>query len=245
MPVQSGSKVSQSIADMLHLLQFSNPEPPRLVHRLDKDTTGCLVLARTRDAATRLSTLFSDDSEDCVLQKKYQAVVCGTPSENSGRITTGIIQVGVPPREKLSVIEWHESDDLPDNKNAVKKAVSDFKILAKQKHVSHLELSPATGRKHQLRLHCAEFLKTPILGDYKYGPGCPKQLRSAFGNIKTVPIHLHMYEISIRDWYGEGKNLCVQAPLPAHFTRTLKTFNLGGKSSGDQDAVKAVDENSE
>ncbi|KAI9339675.1 pseudouridine synthase [Obelidium mucronatum] len=227
-PVQAGSKMRRSIDEMLDDLKFNNNEAPRLVHRLDKDTTGCLMLARTKDAAIKLSNLFADENANALV-KKYTAITCGTPTELSGSITTGIVQHGIAPNEKLSVIEWHETDSLPENRNSVKKAVTNYSVHAKQRHVSLLELVPTTGRKHQLRLHCAQTLGIPILGDYKYGLGCPKQLRSAFGNIKTVPMHLHLKELSIKDWYGEGKSLRVEAPLPDHLIRTIKVFNLGSQ----------------
>ncbi|KAJ3024404.1 UNVERIFIED_CONTAM: hypothetical protein HDU68_008193 [Siphonaria sp. JEL0065] len=209
-PVQAGSKMSTSIAELLNDLQFSNKDAPRLVHRLDKDTTGCLVLARTKESAIKLSNLFGNE-ESGFLVKKYQAITCGSPAQVSGRITTGIVQTGTAPTEKLSVIEWHETDDLPENNNAAKKATTEYSVQVKQKHVSLVELTPTTGRKHQLRLHCAQVLETPILGDYKYGPGCPKQLRSAFGNIKTVPMHLHLQEISIKDCFEEIKEATMLA----------------------------------
>ncbi|KAJ3067412.1 hypothetical protein HDU98_009367 [Podochytrium sp. JEL0797] len=260
LPVQGGSKVQQCIADMLQELQFNKDEPPRLVHRLDKDTTGCLVLARTKDAATRMSQLFADEAG--ALTKKYCAIVAGKPAEPTGQITTGIVTLGVAPTEKLSVIEWHETDALPENKNSVKKAATQYTTLASQKHVrvvflsafvaygpltnqktpkvSLLELIPTTGRKHQLRLHCAQMLGTPILGDYKYGPGCPKQLRAAFGNIKTVPMHLHLNEISIKDWYGEGKPLRIA--MGTSFLAALLILNASAMA-GAQLSSHCVDTN--
>ncbi|KAI8615914.1 pseudouridine synthase [Chytriomyces sp. MP71] len=221
LPVQGGSKVRLSIANLLDGLQFNNPEPPRLVHRLDKDTTGCLVLARTKESAVRMSALFADDASQ-LLCKKYHGIVLGVPENGESVVTTGIVQYGQAPTEKLAVIEWHDADQDAH----IKKAVTGFRVLQSQKHLSWMELTPSTGRKHQLRLHCAQSLRVPILGDYKYGPGCPKQLRSAFGNIETVPIHLHLREIGIKDWYGEGKPLRVECPLPSHFERTLRVFNL-------------------
>ncbi|KAI8829531.1 pseudouridine synthase [Chytriomyces cf. hyalinus JEL632] len=226
--VQGGSKVQFNLADVFDGLKFNNPDPPKLVHRLDKDTTGCLILARTKESAARVSELFSreDNSSSGRISKRYQALLLGTPAEKSGTITTGIVQYGEPPAEKLTVIEWHESDEGSDNEMAIKKAVTSYRVLHSQKHVSLVEFTPMTGRKHQLRLHSAEVLKAAVVGDYKYGEGVPKHLRSAFGSIKTVPIHLHLREICIKDWYGPGKDFRVEAPLPSHMTRTLKAFNL-------------------
>ncbi|KAJ3266415.1 hypothetical protein HDU77_001026 [Chytriomyces hyalinus] len=226
--VQGGSKVQFNLADVFDGLKFNNPDPPKLVHRLDKDTTGCLILARTKESAARVSELFSreDNSSSGRILKRYQALLLGTPAERSGTVTTGIVQYGEPPAEKLTVIEWHESDESSDNEMAIKKAVTSYRVLHSQKHVSLVEFTPMTGRKHQLRLHSAQVLKAPVVGDYKYGEGVPKHLRSAFGSIKTVPIHLHLREICIKDWYGPGKDFRVEAPLPSHMTRTLKAFNL-------------------
>ncbi|KAJ3124432.1 hypothetical protein HK100_011242 [Physocladia obscura] len=108
--VQAGSKMKTSVAELLVGLKFSNPEPPRLVHRLDKDTTGCLILARTKQAATRLADLFaraeSKESEN-VLVKTYLAIITGKPLAETGRLTTGIVQTGdTAPFEKLTTIEW-------------------------------------------------------------------------------------------------------------------------------------------
>ncbi|KAJ3136770.1 hypothetical protein HK101_003963, partial [Irineochytrium annulatum] len=193
MAVQDGSKVKTCLTELLPAMQFGKREPPQLVHRLDKDTTGALILARTKDAATRMSEIFRDAESDRIGKK---------------------------------VRSLHESDALTPN-NRIKKAVTSYRLLSSKKHVSLLELRPLTGRKHQLRLHCADVLEAPVLGDYKYGVGCPAVLSKAFPNVKRVQIHLHLREISLKDWFGEGKHLTVTAPLPKHFEKTLQGMGMG------------------
>ncbi|KAJ3413303.1 hypothetical protein HDV05_008220 [Chytridiales sp. JEL 0842] len=192
---------------------------PSAMNSKNVNTTGALILGRTREATTKVSDLFQKD--DHAIQKKYWAVVLGHLKEPSGEIVSGIVQHGKPPNEKMTAIEWHDSDDLLieiDNSLGIKKAVTSYTVLGSKQHVSVVELSPSTGRKHQLRVHCSQILK----GDYKYGEGCPKQLRAAFGNLKTVPMHLHLKELSIKDWFGPGKSLTVNAPLPDHISKTFK-----------------------
>ncbi|KAJ3340899.1 hypothetical protein HDU83_006845 [Entophlyctis luteolus] len=176
--VQGGSKVDFNLSGLLDELKFSNDETPKLVHRLDRGTTGCLILARTKSAAAKVSEMLRTGNEqDSSLTKKYVAAVLGKPECNTGVLTTGIVQTGEFPTERASVVEWHPTDGLLPNTSHVKKAVTKYSVLESQRHLSLLELNPVNGRKHQLRLHCAEVLNTPIVGDYKYGPGCPKQLR--------------------------------------------------------------------
>ncbi|TPX55309.1 hypothetical protein PhCBS80983_g05422 [Powellomyces hirtus] len=233
--VQGGSKISMHLDKLLDGLRFEADETPRLVHRLDKDTTGALLLARSKKSAARISKMLS--SADDAIVKSYLALVgqspllgketqtTGPPSNEFQRITTGIVQVGKTGVEKMSIIEWYDQDET-DGEAGVKKAVTDWRVLSTKKHASLVELRPSTGRKHQLRVHCAMVLKAPILGDYKYGPGCPKSLRGVTPDPKRMPLHLHMRDLTLRDWYGAGADLHVTAPLPTHMDKLMQKLNM-------------------
>ncbi|MBN9543472.1 MAG: RluA family pseudouridine synthase [Alphaproteobacteria bacterium] len=181
--VQGGSKVQMSLDDMLPALQFNATEAPKLVHRLDKDTSGVLVLARTHQAAVRLSAMFKKDQVD----KTYLAVCVGKPKRNKGVIDMPIEVMGQKKDAKtlFNVLD-HYGNDL-----------------------SLIEFKPVTGRKHQIRIHASRALNTPILGDGKYGgesafvDGLNIKLHLHARNIKlmdktlidiTAPIFPHMKE---------------------------------------------------
>ncbi|TPX69236.1 hypothetical protein SpCBS45565_g02495 [Spizellomyces sp. 'palustris'] len=227
--VQGGSKMGIHLDKLLDGLQFDAAEPPRLVHRLDKDTTGALLLARTKEAAVRLSNLFKSAGDG--VEKSYLAVVCALPEVFTSQseftqIVTGIVQVGKPGVEKMSTVEWYDFDATSSAEAGIKKAVTEYRILESGQQASVVELRPSTGRKHQLRLHCAKILKAPILGDYKYGAGCPKSFARFVSDPRRVPLHLHMRSVILKDWYGTGADLEVKAPLPSHMKKTLQSLRI-------------------
>ncbi|KAJ3281856.1 hypothetical protein HK104_011242 [Borealophlyctis nickersoniae] len=237
--VQGGSKVHMSLDQLLEGLQGSAKEPPRIVHRLDKNTTGILILARTKEAAT-----------------KYWGIVMSPVPAESGKIVTGLLQVGLPPNEKTAIVEWHDEDTRSSIDSPIRRAETIYRVLEAGKRVSLLELVPVTGRKHQLRVHCASVLKTPVLGDYKYGPGFPKSMEGMVSR-KGIPMHLHMRSLVIKNWYGPGVDLEATAPIPPHFVKTMQSIGLttdgavpGGKFVrgvkravlGEQDTVMVQDE---
>ncbi|KAJ3016708.1 hypothetical protein HKX48_003912 [Thoreauomyces humboldtii] len=230
--VQGGSKTSMHLDRLLEGLKFDAEEASRLVHRLDKDTTGAMLLARSKRGAARISKMLKS-AEDSI-EKSYMAVVIQSPSaalesrpvDQAGfrNITTGVVLVGKPGVEKMTTVEWYDGD-VTDPGDGVKKAVTLWKPITAAKPLSLLELRPQTGRKHQLRVHCALELKTPILGDYKYGQGCPKGLRGYLDGSR-VPMHLHMRKLTVRDWYGPGSDLVVTAPIPPHMEKTLHQLDI-------------------
>ncbi|KAI8816807.1 pseudouridine synthase [Fimicolochytrium jonesii] len=240
--VQGGSKTSMHIEKLLGGLQFDAAEPPRLVHRLDRDTTGVLLLARTRECAARISKLFRDRHES--VTKFYQAVVVlpvpkdeygdvrqagwdsgKSPIPEEGRITTGIASVGKNGQERMTIVEWYKQDEEQDDPE-IKKAVTDYRVLVSGKKASLLELRPLTGRKHQLRVHCAEHLNAPVLGDPKYGKGAIHRLQGDWVQRKHVPLHLHMHTIVLKDWYGPHADLKVTAPLPPYMQNSIQQLGL-------------------
>lgn len=169
-----------------HHLQFGLPRPPALGHRLDRGTSGCLVLGRHRKALDRLGKLFKNQK----IAKTYLAVVSGVPAEAEGTVSAPILKSGEGSKWKMSLDA------------AGQEAVTDYRVLSSAEGMSVLELSPKTGRTHQIRLHCAFALGTPIIGDPFYAP--PSE----------APMQLHAQKLSI-PYYNNKPAIAVEAPVPA------------------------------
>ncbi len=140
-----------------HHVQFGLPNPPALAHRLDRGTSGCLVLGRHRQALIKLGKLF----EHKQVQKTYLAVVVGQPAATEGVIDQPILKSGQGSLWTLSLDP------------AGQEAITDYRVLRSNGTLSLLEMSPKTGRTHQLRLHAAFALGCPIVGDPFYGKTAP------------------------------------------------------------------------
>lgn len=152
LPVHKGPGGGANLADHLDALRFGLPRDPELAHRLDKETSGCLVLGRHRKALARLADLFKANQVD----KTYWAVVEGEPQADSGTI-----DLAMAPRDPKR--GWWMKID-PKGQPAVTR----FQVLGRSGGLAWLALEPVTGRTHQLRLHC-EASGHPILGDPIYG----------------------------------------------------------------------------
>ncbi len=197
--VQGGSNMPHHLDGMLDALQFDAEERPRLVHRLDKDTSGALVLARTRQAAQVLSTSFQGRS----VEKVYWALVLGMPEVNAGTIDAPLAKRGAQGMQRVE-----ETEDG-------QRAETDYRVLDRAGgRVAWLELRPRTGRTHQLRAHCT-VMGNPILGDGKYGgyetflTGLPRRL------------HLHARGLSLPHPAG-GARLELVAPLDDELQESWK-----------------------
>ncbi|KAG7577861.1 Pseudouridine synthase catalytic domain superfamily [Arabidopsis thaliana x Arabidopsis arenosa] len=191
--VQGGSGIKTSIDELAATcLTFDKSESPRLVHRLDRDCSGLLVLARTQTAATVLHSIFREKTCGASaygvkkniksLKRKYMALVIGCPRRQKGQISAPLRKV---------VVDDGKSDRITVNDNgelvSTQHAITEYKVIESSPHgYTWLELRPLTGRKHQLRVHCAEVLGTPILGDYKYGWQAHKA-REPFVSSETSP----------------------------------------------------------
>ncbi|GKV43186.1 hypothetical protein SLEP1_g50510 [Rubroshorea leprosula] len=176
MPVQGGIGIKRSLDELAATcLRYDHSEPPQLVHRLDRDSSGILVMGRTRTSATVLHSIFREkpcgaskedtDSKERILQRQYWALVIGSPRRPKGLVSASLskVVVGDGKSERITVIDNVQS--VPSQH-----AITEYRVIKSTSHsYTWLELSPLTGRKHQLRVHCAEVLGTPIVGDYKYG----------------------------------------------------------------------------
>lgn len=175
-------------------LKFDSRNVPELGHRLDRDTSGCLVLGRNRQALAKLGEIFANHQAD----KTYWAVVIGCPKEESGIINQ--------PLKKLEKrFGWRMVAD-PKGQSAI----THYRVMGKTDRFSWLELKPQTGRTHQLRVHLAN-LGCPILGDSVYGRGTADLIASE--------LHLHARSI-VLNW-APGKSIKGQAKPPAHMLERL------------------------
>lgn len=196
--VQGGSKIGKNIDSLLDGLRFDSDERPRLVHRLDKDTSGVLLLGRTSKAAAQIAKVLRQRE----VRKIYWAITMGTPKPLEGTINVPLAKLGVNGKQRITV--------APGGKTA-RTAYRVMEVAGRK--VALVELSPETGRTHQLRVHMAD-LGTPILGDGKYG--------SKQAHIEGIRSRLHLHARSIELYCPEGRRLIITAPLPAHMIETWK-----------------------
>jgi 23S rRNA pseudouridine955/2504/2580 synthase len=202
--VQGGTKTDAHVDGLLPALQFEAKERPRLVHRLDKDTSGVLLLARTARAAAFFGKCFATRDT----KKFYWALLMGVPEPEDMRVELPIAKQPGTGGEKMHV----------DREGGLH-AVSRIRVMDKAgARVSFCEMRPLTGRTHQLRVHAAAIWH-PIVGDGKYGG------REAFltGGVSRK-LHLHARRLVI-DLPGGGK-LDVSAEPPAHFRESLAMLGL-------------------
>ncbi|QDH17271.1 RluA family pseudouridine synthase [Swingsia samuiensis] len=207
---QGGPGITKHIDMMLDGLRKEGAERPRLVHRIDRDTSGILLIARTPGVAAKLAAAFR--SRD--VEKTYWAVVVGRPTPGSGIIDQPLVKVGAGGAALVVPASRDEED--------ASSAKSEYETLdAAGRKFSWLALSPLTGRTHQLRVHC-ESLGTPILGDPRYGG------KAAHPEGFTDRLHLHARQLDIP--HPAGGRLKVTAPLPAHMRDTFRSlgFVAGG-----------------
>ncbi|MDA7946309.1 MAG: RluA family pseudouridine synthase [Hyphomicrobiaceae bacterium] len=205
--VQGGSKTERHVDGLLDGLKFKASERPRLVHRLDKDTSGVLLLARDRRAAAALG----DALKGREAVKTYWALVEGVPAPARGEISLPLAKRGKPGSERVRVCEEGDSD--------AQRAVTRYAVLESAgRKLSWVALWPVTGRTHQLRVHMAA-VGHPIVGDGKYGSSDPV----SGGEIDNL-LHLHAREIDIPN--PSGGRLHVTAPLPEHMLKTWKLLGF-------------------
>ena len=200
--VQGGSGTARHVDGMLDGLRFGHAERPRLVHRLDKDTSGVLLIARTSTAAAFFTRAFRDKTT----RKIYWAIVAGHPKLLQGRIDLALIKRSGPGGGKG--LERVRADE--DGKDAI----TYYTVVdSAGDKASWLALLPLTGRTHQLRAHCAA-IGTPILGDGKYGSAGAHLPLEALRGSAAHRLHLHARSLEIP--HPAGGTLTATATLPAH-----------------------------
>lgn len=196
-PVHQGPGGGPNLEQGFDALRFGFPKPPALAHRLDRDTAGCLVLGRHPKALRRLGKLFSEGRA----AKTYWAVTVGVPAEPQGRIEAPLLKISTR-RDgwRMVVDETGQS------------AVTDYKVLGQADGLAWLELTPHTGRTHQIRVHCATALGCPLLGDPQYA--------TVESDRPGAPMHLLSRAISL-PLYPKRDPVGAVAPVPPHMAAAL------------------------
>lgn len=208
---QGGSGLKEHVDGMLDQLSFEKTSRPKLVHRLDRDTSGVLLVARTAQAAAGLSrALASRDAS-----KVYWALVKGVPKQKHGIVKAALAKEGVRGKdERMTVSEDEEA----------KFALTEYAVMGQAgREYAWVAARPVTGRTHQIRVHLAS-LGTPIMGDFKYG-GTDVKGKGAIAD----KLHLHARSIDIAR--PDGGRLQVIAPLPPHMA---KSWDLLGFDADDK-----------
>ena len=221
---QGGSGIREHVDGLLQYLTFGKRQRPRLVHRLDRDTSGVLVVARTTPAAVHLSeSLRRRDAE-----KIYWALTKGVPKRPCGRIRSALSKEKIRRDEKMREVDA-ESE-------GAKTAVTDYAVIdTAGRDFAWVAVKPVTGRMHQIRVHLAS-LGTPIVGDFKYGGAAARGRREIENRL-----HLHARAIDIA--HPDGGRLRVRATLPRHMLSTWKF--LGFDSEKDTRALFAKQQHSQ
>jgi 23S rRNA pseudouridine955/2504/2580 synthase len=207
LPVQGGPGIVRHLDGLMDGFRQGAADKPRLVHRIDMDTSGLLLLARTPGIAAKLASAFRGRH----VQKTYWAIVAGRPSPQEGRIDAPLVKFGgLRGGERVALAAPGEEDSTH--------AITDYRTLdAAGRKLAWLELSPLTGRTHQLRVHCAG-LGAPIVGDRKYG--------GETGQVEGLPDKLHLHARALSFPHPYGGTLVVEADLPPHMRETFRAIGF-------------------
>jgi 23S rRNA pseudouridine955/2504/2580 synthase len=205
--VQGGSATTEHLDRLLDALKFDAPERPRLVHRLDKDTSGVLLLARSREAAAKLGRSLKDRGA----RKLYWALASGVPKSEEGQIKLALVKRGGRGDERVHPGEPGDPDAKP--------AITRYAVMERAgTRLCWLAMMPVTGRTHQLRAHAAA-IGHPIVGDGKYGGADAHP-----GGEIARKLHLHARRIVIPHPRGGTFDIC--APLPQHMEKAWRLFGF-------------------
>ena len=219
--VQGGSGTPRHIDGMLDALRDAKGQRPRLVHRLDKDTAGCLLVAKTRFAATALAKTFRSRAA----RKIYWALVVGVPKPRQGRISTFLAKEEIDHESRVRI--------AAHGQEGASHAVTYYAVVdTAGQELAWLSLKPVTGRTHQLRAHCA-YMDHPIVGDPKYFAKQNWQLPGGMQN----RLHLLARRISVP--HPRDGRIDVTAPLPPHM---VQSWNLLGFDAQRYDPIEQAPE---
>jgi 23S rRNA pseudouridine955/2504/2580 synthase len=208
--VQGGTGTKRHIDGMLAgMADRFGGDRPRLVHRLDRDTTGVLLVAKHRDAAAKLGRLFQTRSA----AKTYWALVKGVPHPHQGKIEAPLVKAAGPEGDRVRKA-------LPGEQEEAMHATTHYSVIDRvASKAAWVSLKPVTGRQHQLRAHMA-LIGHPIVGDNKYG-GDKSQLEEQI----EPKLHLHARRLVLPHPFTGGK-IDVTAPLPEHMKKTWELLGL-------------------
>ena len=226
LPVQGGSGQTRHLDGMLRNLTRSG-EPPRLVHRLDKDTSGVMAVALTRQAATALTAAFRGRE----VRKLYWAVVVGAPARRRGFIDLSLAKRSGPAGERAVVAADEETGAKAGDARTARTRFAVIDHAANR--VTWLALMPLTGRTHQLRAHTGA-IGTPILGDGKYGGS------GAF--LTGLPRRVHLHAQRLIAPHPAGGWIDAEAALPPHMAETFDTMGFDPQADTDPFEFGAVRE---
>ncbi|MEO9573349.1 MAG: RluA family pseudouridine synthase [Tateyamaria sp.] len=223
LPTQGGSGQTRHVDGMAEALRFGFEDKPRLVHRLDKDTSGVLLLARTRLAAKALTAAMRHRET----RKIYWALVAGVPTPYLGEIKYGLVKA--PGRgkggegEKMIAVHPREVENTPSAKRASTLYATLYRVASRAAWVA---MEPITGRTHQLRAHMAE-IGHPIAGDGKYGGSGQDNMGDGWGaqigGVISKKLHLHARMMRFEHPHTR-KPVTITAHLPDHMAATWETF---------------------
>lgn len=223
LPTQGGSGQNRHVDGMGEALMFGFEDKPRLVHRLDKDTSGVLLLARTRLAAKALTAAMRHRET----RKIYWALVAGVPTPYLGEIKYGLVKAGGRGKsgegEKMIAVHPRDVDKTPGAKRANTLYATLFRVASR---ASWVAMEPITGRTHQLRAHMAE-IGHPIIGDGKYGGSGQENMGDGWGaqlgGIISKKLHLHARMMRF-EHPQTLKPVTITAPMPDHMAHSWDTF---------------------
>ncbi|MGD9806379.1 MAG: RluA family pseudouridine synthase [Hyphomicrobiaceae bacterium] len=208
--VQGGTGTKRHIDGILAGMADRFGDRPRLVHRLDRDTTGVLLVAKTRDAAAKLGRTFQTRSA----AKTYWALVHGVPRPPQGRIEAALVKAAGPDGDRVRKAEAGEQDQAMH-------ATTHYSVIDRVgQKAAWVSLKPVTGRQHQLRAHMA-LINHPIIGDNKYDDGRPLPAENM-----EARLHLHARRLVIPHPRPGAPKIDVTAPLPEHMLATWDLLGL-------------------
>lgn len=208
--VQGGTRTKRHLDGLLEGMADRFGDRPRLVHRLDKDTTGVLLVAKSRHAAAKLGNIFRTRSA----AKTYWSLVKGVPKPPQGKVEVPLVKAAGPDGDRVR-------KSLPGEQEAAMHATTHYAVIDRVgQKAAWVSLKPVTGRQHQLRAHMS-IIGHPIVGDEKYDG----HVKLPAENMENK-LHLHSRRLVLPHPFQTGEKLDVTAPLPPHMLKTWELLGL-------------------